>query len=193
MSVLLEVVLCTVVLGYHWQHQYVALLSFLLIGSHFSLRSFQVVHINESVNLPLLDEDQEAKFISVAVDKVCRRHMRSRKLGESVPVLPTLHPSPTVALHPHDLHLQPALAMHVSCYTPRSCVPTCPRVSSYPRSLLCFQQQAVDALLNYAVPPDAATFDFATRLDRLRQAEAALRAEVVLAGAIMHGTNGTND
>jgi hypothetical protein len=51
----------------------------------------------------------------------------------------------------------------------------------------------VDALLNYAVPPDAATFDFATRLDRLRQAEAALRAEVVLAGAIMNGTNGTND
>ena len=100
---------------------------------------------------------------------------------------------PTVALHPHDLHLQPALAMHVSRCTLRSCVPTYPRVSSYPPSLLCFQQQAVDALLNYAVPPDAATFDFATRLDRLRQAEAALRAEVVLAGAIMNGTNGTND
>ena len=47
----------------------------------------------------------------------------------------------------------------------------------------------MDALLNYAVPPDAATFDFATRLDRLRQAEAALRAEVVLAGETMNETN----
>ena len=171
-------------------------LSFLSpIGSHLSLRSFQVVHINESVNLPLLDEDQEAKFISVAVDKVRRRHMPSRNLGESVLVLQTLHPSPTAALHPLDLHLQPALAMHVTCCTIRSCVPTYPRtnISSYPCSLLCFQQQAVDALLNYAVPPDAATFDFATRLDRLRQAEAALRAEVVLAGETMNETNGTND
>ena len=179
-------------------------LSFLSsICSQFSLRSFQVVHINESVNLPLLDEGQEAKFISVAVDKVRRRHMPSRNLGESVLVLLTLHPSPTAALHPLDLHLQPALAMHVTCCTIRSCVPTYPRthvptyprtnISSYPCSLLCFQQQAVDALLNYAVPPDAATFDFATRLDRLRQAEAALRAEVVLAGETMNETNGTND
>ena len=86
-SVLLEVVLCTVVLGYHWQHQYVWL--FFHSSSSVTTSPFVPFRLytstKASTSLCLTRTRRRSSYPSPSTRYVVDI-MLSRKLGESVPV-----------------------------------------------------------------------------------------------------------